>query len=199
MIVSNQSTAEVQQNRESKKEVQKSSDRFARLLDGHAQQQRATDELARRVEKQQMQKTQEAASVQPGASANIADNPSDSPHASVEGIAEAPSVHTPAQIHKLAEELGQHIDLHLSSGSTHAVDITFHSRSLAGLQVQIRQGKGELSIHFLSQSTITAKLLSLHASSLKESLEDRGLRIQSIVIANGHSRSAFPGRRDAEA
>jgi flagellar hook-length control protein FliK len=199
MIVSSQNSVDVQQHQENKREAQKSSDRFARLLDSHARQQRATDELALRAEKQQMLKTRELDAVQPSAAANTPNNSPESLRTNVEGIVAAAAPNTSAQIHKLAEELSQQIDLHLSSGSTRAVDITFHSRSLSGLQVQIRGSKGKLSIHFVSQSALTAKLLNLHASSLKDSLQDKGLRIQNIQISIGRSGSELAGGHDAEA
>jgi hypothetical protein len=63
------------------------------------------------------------------------------------------------------------------------VDITFHSKTLPGLKVQIQQSKGQLAIRFLSQSVSTTELLAKHTASLQEALESKGLNIAGITLA----------------
>lgn len=202
MIVTNRSTVETQQTQQNRKDVQKSSDRFSRLLDTHAQQQRESDEVVRRADKAQMVKERETEVLHPGPAVQDALPGVPAGDASIARVevdkAKAPAANTPAQIQKLAEELGQQIELHRVGGNAHGIDITFQSRSLAGLEVQIRQEKGKLAIRFLAPSTNTSRLLNRHSQSLKDSLANRGLRIENIVIANGHAPATSSGGRRAE-
>lgn len=202
MIVTNQGTVETQQAQQQRKDVQKSSDRFSRLLDSHAQQQRESDETVRRADKAQMVKERDIEALHPAAAVHDAlpgVPAGDAPitHAEVDKAA-TPAASTLAQIHRLAEELGQQIQLHRVDGNSHGIDITFQSRSLAGLEVEIREQKGELAIRFLAPSPNTSRLLSRHSQSLKDALANKGLRIQNIVIANGHAPAPSSGGRSAE-
>ena len=98
---------------------------------------------------------------------------------------------------KLAEEFGHQIELHQLGNKTQAVDITFHSKSLPGLKVQIRQTRGQLAIRFLSQSVSTTELLSKHTANLQEALEDKGLRVASITLAGSRYPTSGPGSNHA--
>jgi cytoskeletal protein RodZ len=202
ITVSNKSTVETQQARQNRRDAQKSSDRFSSLLDSHTRQQSESDDVVRRADRAQTTKERETEALHPHSAVHDALSgvaASEAPVARVEvDEASAPAANTPAQVEKLAEELGHQIQLHRVSGNAHGIDITFQSRSLAGLQVQIREEKGKLAIRFLAPSASTSQLLSRHSQSLRDSLADRGLRIQNIVIANGHAPAASPGGRSAE-
>jgi hypothetical protein len=172
MIISNQNTVEpqlteTQQQRQEKKDVQKSSDRFASILDGQKKQQQQFDKVAESASKEQVLKRQEKSAVTPSAGSEAA---ADSVGASPARQAEAGNIAEPApavppDISKLAEEFGHQIELHQVGSKTQVVDITFHSKTLPGLKVQIRHTKGQLAIRFLSQSVSTTQLLSTNAST----------------------------------
>lgn len=190
MIITNQNTiepqsAETQQQRQEKKDVQKSSDRFASIVDGKKKQQRQFDKIADNATKEQALKRQEKAAVTPSAGTEAAaDGVSSSPDRRAEvGNIPEPTPTVPPDIQKLAEEFGHQIELHQVGNKTQAVDITFHSKTLPGLKVQIRQTKGQLAIRFLSQSVSTTQLLAKHTVSLQEALEGKGLNIASITLA----------------
>jgi hypothetical protein len=205
MIITNQNTiepqsAETQQQRQEKKDVQKSSDRFARIVDGQKKQQRQFDKIADYATKEQAMKRQEKTAVTPSAGTEAAaDGVGLSPDRRVEaGNIPEPTPTVPPDIQKLAEEFGHQIELHQVGNKTQAVDIAFHSKTLPGLKVQIRQTKGQLAIRFLSQSISTTQLLAKHTASLQEALESKGLNISSITLAGSRYPTNASGSRNAE-
>ncbi len=200
MIISNQNTVEpqlteTQQQRQEKKDVQKSSDRFASVLDGQKKQRQQFDKVAESASKEQTLKRQEKTAVAPSAGSEAAaDGVGASPARQAEAgnIAEpAPTV--PPDISKLADEFGHQIELHQVGSKTQVVDITFHSKTLPGLKVQIRHTKGQLAIRFLSQSVSTTQLLSRHTARLRETLENKGLNIASISLAGSRYPTTASG------
>jgi Flagellar hook-length control protein FliK len=204
MIITNQNTVDPQQTdsqqqRQEKKDVQRSSDRFANMLDSQRKQQQQFDKVADKANKEQTLKLQNKAEVAPSAGSEEASGGvGSSTIRQVEAgdIAEsAPTV--PPDIQKLAEEFGHQIQLHQLGTTTQMVDITFHSKALPGLKVQIQRSKGQLAIRFLSQSVSTTQLLAKHTAHLQEALENKGLSIASITLAGSRYPTDIPGTRNA--
>ena len=204
MIITNQNTVdplqtETQQQQQEKKDVQRSSDRFASVLDSQRKQQQQFDKVADKASKEQALKLHDKAETAPWASAGDASNgvgSSSTRQVEADNI-EKPNPTIPPDIQKLAEEFGHQIQLHQLGNKTQMVDITFHSKTLPGLTAQIRQSKGQLTVRFLSQSVSTTQLLAKHTASLKEALESKGLSIASITLAGSRYSMNITGRRNA--
>ena len=202
MIITNQNTVdpqqtESQQQRQEKKDVQRSSDRFANVLDSQRKQQQQFDKLADKANKEQA--LQNKAEIAPWASAEEASSgvgSSSTVQVEADNIDKSNPT-APPDIQKLAEEFGHQIQLHQLGNKTQMVDITFHSKTLPGLTAQIRQSKGQLTIRFLSQSVSTTQLLAKHTASLKEALESKGLSIAGITLAGSRYSMNITGRRNA--
>ncbi|MBB6142577.1 hypothetical protein HNQ77_000515 [Silvibacterium bohemicum] len=205
MIITDQNTVnpqqtETPQQRQEKKDVQRSSDRFANMLDDQKKQERQSDKVVANADKEQASQRQERTPAGPShAASGVADGTSSSPVSHIEaGRTAEPAPTTPPQdIQKLAEEFGHQIELHQLGDKTQAVDITFHSKTLPGLKVQIRQTKGQLAIRFLSQSVNTTQLLSKHTASLQEALESKGLKVASLTLAGSRYPTSGPGSSHA--
>jgi hypothetical protein len=203
MIIANQNTVdpqptETQQQRQEKKDVQRSSDRFANMLDSQKKQQQQIDKLANRANKEQALKLENKAETASSAGFEEASAGSGSPSAQIETSNLAvPAPTVPQDIQKLAEEFGHQIQLHQLGNKNQMVDIAFHSKTLPGLKVQIQHSKGRLAIRFLSQSVTTTQLLAKHTASLKQALESKGLNIASITLAGSRYPTSLAGSRDA--
>jgi len=204
MIITNQNTIdpqqpETQQQRQDKKDVQRSSDRFASLLKGQRKQQQQFDKIAAKANKEQAVKLQNKAEIASSAGSEDASGGvgSTSGHPVEAGNIAEPAPTVPPDIQKLAEEFGHQIQLHQMGNKTQMVDITFHSKTLPGLKVQIQQSKGQLAIRFLSQSVSTTQLLAKHTASLREALESKGLNIASITLASSKYPMSISGIRNA--
>jgi flagellar hook-length control protein FliK len=104
---------------------------------------------------------------------------------------------TAAHIQALAAETGAHIDRLEQSGANQTLHMTFDSKTLQGLQVQIRRQDGEVAIHFIAQSDGVSNLLKSHASELREALTSKGVKVGNIAIATTTAQSA--GQRDRNA
>ncbi len=102
-----------------------------------------------------------------------------------------------ADIQALAAEVGAHIDLHGQSGTTQTLNMTFDSKTLQGLQVQIRRQDGEVAIHFIAQSDSVASLLKNHVSELRDTLTSKGVKVGLIAVANPSAHSRVQGNRNA--
>jgi hypothetical protein len=203
MIIVNQNTVdaqptETQQQRREKKDVQRSSDRFANMLDSQRKQQQQIDKLANRANKEQALKLENKAETASSAGFEevSAGSGSSSAHIETSNLA-GPTPAVPQDIQKLAEEFGHQIQLHQLGNNTLVVDITFHSKTLPGLKVQIQHSKGCLAVRFLSQSAGTTQLLAKHTASLKEALESKGLNIASITLAGSRYPTKLTGSRNA--
>ena len=190
MIITNQNMVdpqltETQQQRQEKKDVQRSSDRFGSMLDSQRKQQQQFDKVADKANKEQALKLRNEAEVAPSAGSEEASAGlgSSSTRQVEAGTITEPTPTVPPDIQKLAEEFGHQIQLHQLGNKMQMVDITFHSKTLPGLKVQIQQSKGQLAIRFLSQSVSTTQLLAKHTASLQEALESKGLNIASITLA----------------
>jgi hypothetical protein len=203
MIIANQNTVdpqptETQQQRQEKKDVQRSSDRFANMLDSQKKQQQQIDKLANRANKEQALKLENKAETVSSAGFEQVSAGSGSSSAQIEtSDLAAPTPTVPQDIQKLAEEFGHQLQLHQLGNNSQMVDIAFHSKTLPGLKVQIQHSKGRLAIRFLSQSVATTQLLATHTASLKQTLESKGLNIASITLAGSRYPTNLAGSRDA--
>jgi hypothetical protein len=203
MIIANQNTVdpqlpETQQQRQEKKDVQRSSDRFANMLDSQKKQQQQFDTLAKKANKEQALKLKTNAETASSAAFEEVSARSGSSSAQIEtSNLAAPTPAVPQDIQRLAEEFGHQIQLHQLGNKTQMVDIAFQSKTLPGLKVQIQHSKGRLAIRFLSQSVATTQLLAKHTANLKQALESKGLNIASITLAGSRYPTNLAGTRDA--
>jgi hypothetical protein len=203
MIIANQNTVdpqlpETQQQRQEKKDVQRSSDRFANMLDSQKKQQQQFDALANKANKEQALKLETNAETASSAAFEEVSARSGSSSAQIEtSNLAAPTPAVPQDIQRLAEEFGHQIQLHQLGNKTQMVDIAFQSKTLPGLKVQIQHSKGRLAIRFLSQSVATTQLLAKHTANLKQALESKGLNIASITLAGSRYPTNLAGTRDA--
>jgi hypothetical protein len=203
MIITNHNTAdpqptETQQERQEKRDVQRSSDRFANMLDSRRKQQQQFDKLANQASKEQALKLESKVETAPSAGFEETSNGIGSSARQVEtGDLTGPAPAVPQDIQKLAEEFGHQIQLHQVSNNAQVVDITFHSKTLPGLKVQIQHSKRQLAIRFLSQSVGTTQLLAKHTAGLREALESKGLNIASITLAGSRYATNLTGSRNA--
>jgi hypothetical protein len=187
MRISTESVNEVRQNEEHRIDEQKTSDRFSQLLKGKDDRNQPPD--ANKADDRDAQEKgpptvlDSASGNLPAVDAPVARSSLSSGAADAEKIAQ-PAASAPAQIEKLTTEIGHHIDVFKQEGATQAVNITFDSRTLEGLQVQIRQHDGEVAIRFVTQSDHVSKLLSRHSGELREALAGKGVRIGNIAITN---------------
>jgi hypothetical protein len=203
MIIANLNTVdpqlpETQQQRQEKKDVQRSSDRFANMLDSQKKQQQQFDTLANKANKEQALKLETNAETASSAAFEEVSARSGSSSAQIEtSNLAAPTPAVPQDIQRLAEEFGHQIQLHQLGNKTQMVDIAFQSKTLPGLKVQIQHSKGRLAIRFLSQSVATTQLLAKHTANLKQALESKGLNIASITLAGSRYPTNLAGTRDA--
>jgi hypothetical protein len=204
MIITNQNTVdpqltETQQQQQEKKDVQRSSDRFGSMLDSQRKQQQQFDKVADKANKERALKLQNKAEPAPSVGSEEAsgDLGSSSTRQVEAGNITDSTPTIPPDIQKLAEEFGHRIQLHQLGNKTQMVDITFHSKALPGLKVQIQQSKGQLAIRFLSQSVSTTQLLAKHTASLQEALESKGLNIASITLAGSRYPMNITGNSNA--
>jgi hypothetical protein len=203
MMITNQNTVdpqqpETQQQRQEKKDVQKSSARFESMLDSHRKQQLQFDKVADKANKEQALKLHDKAAFAPSTGSEAFSGVTGSTTRQVEaGNIAGPAPTVPPDIQKLAEEFGHQIRLNQLGNNSQMVDITFHSKTLPGLKVQIRQSKGQLAIRFLSQSVSTTQLLAKHTASLQDALESKGLNIASITLAGSRYPMKLAGDRNA--
>lgn len=205
MIITNQNAldtqqAETQQQRQEKKDVQKSSERFASVMDSQRKQQRQFDKVADKANKEQALKTPNKAEIASlRGSEDVAGGVGSSSAGPIQaGLSPEPTATVPPDIQKLAEEFGHQIELHQLRNGSRVVDIAFHSKTLVGLKVQIRQSKGQLAIRFLSQSASTTQLLAKHTASLQETLESKGLNVASITLGGSRYPMSLSGNPSAK-
>jgi hypothetical protein len=201
MKISAESVNEARQNEERQEDEPKTSDRFSQLLkskDDRSQGQQ-TGNKADGPDDQQ----KGPYAIPEPVSGNLPDVDASIAHASLlSDSADAGKIAEPgstasAPIEKLTTEIGHQIDIFKQEGRAQAVNITFDSRTLDGLQVQIRQQDGELAIRFVTQSDHVSKLLSRHSGELREALAGKGVRIGNIAIT--HTRQAPVMRRNRHA
>jgi len=189
MRISAESANEARQSEDHRIDDQKTSDRFSQLLkskDDKSQAKQSDNKADSADPLQQKGLSTPLDSVSgnlSGTDASMARSSLSFSAADAEKITQ-PGASAPPQIEKLTTEIGHQIDVFEQEGGTQAVNITFDSRTLDGLQVQIRQHDGELAIRFVTHSDNVSKLLSRHSGELREALAGKGVRIGNIAITN---------------
>jgi flagellar hook-length control protein FliK len=191
MRISAESVNEARQNAEHRADQHKTSDRFSQLLKSKNEKSQDKQAGNKGDGGDAQQKNPLAAlgstSVNPvDADASASRFSQASTPADAGKIAQS-AASAPPQIEKLITEMGHQIDILKQGGRAEAVNITFDSKTLEGLQVQIRQQDGELAIRFVTQSDNVSKLLSSHTGELREGLTSKGVRIRNIAISSAHS------------
>jgi len=188
MKISAESVNEARQNEERRIDDQKTSDRFSQLVKSKDDKNQ-TQPQGGKADVADSPSKGPAADADPGSGNLAAVDPSVARSSLSSGIPDAgkiaqPATSAPEQMEKLTTEISHQIDVFKQEGGAHAVNITFDSKSLEGLQVQIRQHDGEMAIRFVTQSDHVSKLLSRHAGELREALTGKGVRIGNIAITN---------------
>jgi len=200
MRISTESVKQARQSAEHRNDEQKTSDRFSQLLKSKnekSQEKQASNkgdggdaqqkDSYGAIDLQSMNSLGADASVSRASTSSTAADP---------GKIGQPGASAPPQIEKLITEMGHQIDIFKQGGKAEAVNITFDSKALEGLQVQIRQQEGELAIRFVTQSAKVSDLLSHHTGDLREALTSKGVKIRNITISahatsvthrNGHA------------
>ena len=209
MRISDQSVSEARVNYDNRVEGQKTSGRFSQAL--------KNDQARRENEKNANDKkgaqdvhkdnpapspVAEHAQVTPSLAAGGSDSSLPAVSSSASAAASKtshPAPTAPPEVNSLVNEVGHHIDIFKQDGATKAINITFDSKTLEGLQVQIRKQDGALAIRFVTQSDNVSKLLSRHTGDLQEALESKGVKISNIAISNPLTQSALQRNRDAGA
>jgi len=188
MRISAESVNEARQKEERRVDEQKTSDRFSQLLKSKDDKSEAKQAgIAGDADARQ---NTPATSLTAASGNLIPDVDASSAHLSLASSATdankiaQPGASMPAQMDRLNTEIAHQIDIFKQEGGAQAVNITFDSKTLEGLQVQIRQHDGELAIRFVTQSDHVSKLLSRHSGELREALAGKGVRIGNIAITN---------------
>jgi flagellar hook-length control protein FliK len=200
MRISAESVNEAKQKAEHRADEQRTSDRFSQLLKSKNERSQEK-QVGKKGEGGDAQQTNQLA-----AAGSVSGNPVDADAAASRflqsstpadaGKIAQPGASAPPQIEKLITEMGHQIDIFKQGGTAEAVNITFNSKTLEGLQVQIRQQGGGLAIRFVTQSDNVSKLISSHTEELREGLTSKGV---SIRIAISNTRSAPVMQRDGHA
>jgi flagellar hook-length control protein FliK len=196
MRVSTESLNEVKQDAEHRADEQKTSDRFSQILKSKNEKSQEKQDDTKKQDGPKgdgdnvQQKSQAAAlnplSMNPPVGDALAVRFSQQSAAADGGRIARPGASAASQIDKLTTEISQQIDLVKQGGKTEGINITFDSKTLEGLQVQIRQQDGGMAIRFITQSDNVSNLLSRNAGQLQEALTSKGVKIQNIVISNTH-------------
>jgi flagellar hook-length control protein FliK len=190
MRVSTEFLNEVKQDAEHRADEQKTSDRFSQILKSKNEKSQEKQDSAKGDGDNVQQKSQTAAlnplSANPPVGDDSAVRFSQQSTAADGGKIARPGASASSQIDKLTTEIGQQIDIVKQGGKTEAINITFDSKTLEGLQVQIRQQDGQLAIRFITQSDNVSNLLSRNTGQLQEALTSKGVKIRNIVISNTH-------------
>lgn len=195
MKISAESVNDARQNAEHRVDEQKTSDRFSQLLKSKNEKSREKShdkQIGDKKDGGDAQKKSppaalDLASINPLAADASPSHFSQSPLAADPGKVAQPGASIPPEIERLTTEMGHQVDIFRQGGKAEAINITFDSKTLEGLQVQIRQQEGELGIRFVTQSDNVSKLLSRHTGELREALTSRGVKIGSIAISNPRS------------
>lgn len=187
MRISADTVSETKQTDTRRSNDKKTSDRFSQLMKSKKEQSREQQHGNKGdAAPPKSSGSQETASSQSANVLGVNDPTSRVPElqtADIEKTAQS-GAGTAFQVEKLATEIGQQIDLVKQAGKTEGVNITFDSKTLEGLQVQIRQQDGEMAIRFVTQSENVSNLLSRHTGELTEALTGKGVKIRNISIGS---------------
>jgi flagellar hook-length control protein FliK len=200
MRISEQSINDARLNSDNRIDDQKTSNRFSQMLKSKDQKQREDEkDTKNKKDSQDSHQNNSSVAAQPvPATPFIAGDSSLSttsgPSKTSQSVAS-----TPLQIEKLVTEMGHQIDIFKQDGTAGAINITFDSKTLEGLQVQIRQQDGQLAIRFVTQSDNVSNLLSQHTGELRDALANKGVKIRNIAVSNTLTPPTPQRNRDASA
>ncbi|HEY4048474.1 MAG TPA: flagellar hook-length control protein FliK [Acidobacteriaceae bacterium] len=191
MRISAESVNQAKQNAEHRVDEKKTSDRFSQLLKSKTEKSKEK-QVGSKEDGGDAQKKNPLAGLDLASMNALAADASASrlPQPSVAadpGKIAQPGASVPPEIDRLTTEMGHQIDIFRQGGKAEALNITFDSKTLEGLQVQIRQQEGELGIRFVTQSDNVSKLLSRHTGELREALMSKGVKIRNIAISNART------------
>lgn len=203
MRISTESVNEARQDADHRMDKQKTTDRFSQLLKNKNEKNQEKQVGSKGDSGNAQQKDSSGASDLQSMNSLSADTSasrfSQSSTAADLGKIAQPVTSAPLQMEKLTTEIGHQIDLFKQGGKAEAVNITFDSKTLEGLQVQIRQQEGELAIRFVTQSDNVSNLLSRHTGELREALTSKGIRIRNIGISSAHASPVMRRSEHADA
>jgi flagellar hook-length control protein FliK len=186
MIISDQITNDLTAS--NSKVEGKTSNRFSQVLSRDAQRHREKEKHAKK-------KGRHGQSPIAGAALTDSDSIDKRPQSVVSSAAVMESNETSrasatelSQIEELANELGAHIESSKEATGARMLNITFDSKTLEGLNVQIRQQGQDISIHFVTQSAHISELLHRHTAKLRNTLTKKNAKVTEIRISNSFSR-----------
>jgi len=112
-----------------------------------------------------------------------------------EAVAPAAPVHAPREIDAVASEIA------VAVRGPGTVEISFDSRTMAGLQVRISKDNGRLAVSLQSQSPDICRLMAQHSDALAQRLEARGypnavVQVRTPSAPAFRERAAHDGRRE---
>jgi hypothetical protein len=120
----------------------------------------------------------------------------------VKPLADQPAVHEVhapagtaalAQIHALAGEMVDKVQVLKNQAGDERVDIQFNSKTLQGLQVSISQSEGKVSVQFSTPNEQVSQLLSQNVQALTQALNNRGVDVADVRVAS-YSAAADSGK-----
>jgi hypothetical protein len=88
-----------------------------------------------------------------------------------------------AQIHALAGEMVDKVQVSRGAAGDDRVDIQFNSKTLQGLQVSISQNDGKISVQFQTANEQVSQLLSQNVQALTQALANRGVDVADVRVA----------------
>lgn len=191
MRISTEPVNQIRQKADRWSNEQKTSDRFSQLLksknEKNQEQQVGDREDGDDGRQKSRSSTFDLLSGNPAGTDAAASSLPQSSTAADPGRITQPATIASSQIEKLTAEIGHQIDIFKQGGRLESVNITFDSKTLEGLQVQIRQQDGAMAIHFVTQSDNVSNLLSGHTGELREALTSKGIRIRNIAVSSTHA------------
>jgi flagellar hook-length control protein FliK len=189
MKISTDSINATRQQDERKADEQKKSDRFSKLMKSkneanQAKSSSGKSDAGNGAQQKSLQTSPDSQSVNPLALGDLSSHLSLASTTPDTAKASQASAATPPQVEQLTNEISHQIDVLKQGGKTEGVNITFDSKTLEGLQVQIRPQNGEMAIRFVTQSENVSNLLSKHTGELREALTSKGVKVRNITISS---------------
>ncbi len=94
-----------------------------------------------------------------------------------------------SDVNKLAAEIVQQFETVDYGVTIQSLNLTFSSKALVGLQVQIEKNQNSIAIHFITDSEPLSKLLIQNTSQLRETLSQKGIKVKGIAVSAQGNRS----------
>lgn len=194
MRITTESVSESARSARNRTDEQKTSDRFSQLLKSKKEESQA-NQTANKEDKVDAHQTVGPATLDPLSAnplgADVGASFSQSSTTANAGKVAQSDASAASQIDKLGTEVSHQIEIVRQDGKAEAINITFDSKTLEGLQVQIRQQDGQLAIRFVTPSDNVSNLLSRHTGELQEALTSKGVKIRNIAISKSHTSTGM--------